>query len=61
MSEQRNLDVVRSMYAAFGRGDLKGSSRYSIPRCPGGRRALRTCRRAVCVKGFPRYASSSGS
>ena len=24
MSEQQNLDVVRSMYAAFGRGDLEG-------------------------------------
>ena len=24
MSEQQNLDVVRNMYAAFGRGDLEG-------------------------------------
>jgi len=24
MSEQQNLDVVRGMYAAFGRGDLEG-------------------------------------
>lgn len=24
MSEQQNLDVVRSLYAAFGRGDLEG-------------------------------------
>ena len=25
MSEQQNLDVVRRMYAAFGRGDLEGT------------------------------------
>ena len=26
MGEQENLDVVRSLYAAFGRGDVDGSS-----------------------------------
>ena len=24
MSEQQNVDVIRSLYAAFGRGDLEG-------------------------------------
>jgi ATP-dependent helicase YprA (DUF1998 family) len=59
MSEQQNLDAVRSVYAAFGRADLEGILGVWIRKCPGGHRVRQTCRLAVATGALPKSASSS--
>lgn len=59
MSEQQNVDAVRNVYAAFGRGDLEGILALLDPEVSCARRVRQICRPAGCGEALPRSTSSS--
>ena len=61
MSEQQNVDVIRSLYGAFGRGDLEGILAPLDPQVSWRTPGAPDLPTAGLRQGVPRYASSSGS